>query len=381
MIAMLLRADSDEGRQPMRIALAMPGGFEFGGIGRIMLYVARAWSEASPAPAWHVVDPRGAGPAVLMPWHLGRALAAFAHGVVAGHGPDLLHLNVAGRSSTWRKIVLAEVARHLRVPYLIHLHDYDYAKDLARRGSLGRRLTQRLFGGAARVLVLGSRDRATAASLLGVPGERIEVLANGVPDPGPPPARDRPGEPVRLLFLGHLDDRKGVPELLQTLATARLRQRSWQLTMAGGGEVARFARMVRDLGLTGRVELTGWLSHEGTYELCRKADLFVLPSHAEGLAMSLLEAMAHGLAIVTTPVGAHGETVADGHEALLIPPGDRHTLAEALIRLIDDPRLRARLGAAARARYLAQFSSEHVATRLLIVYREVLAAQLRAAAS
>lgn len=353
----------------------MPGGFELGGIGRMMLYVTRAWSEVSSTPAWHVVDPRGAGPAVLMPWHLGRALAAFAHAVVAGHGPDLLHLNVAGRSSTWRKIALAEIARHLRVPYVVHLHDYDYAKDLARRGRLGRRLTRRLFRGAARVLVLGSRDRATAASLLNVPVERIEVLANGVPDPGPPPARDRPGKPVRLLFLGHLDDRKGVPELLQTLATAPLGQRSWHLTMAGGGETGRFARMVEDLGLTSRVELTGWLPHERTYELCRKADLFVLPSHAEGLAMSLLEAMAHGLAIVTTPVGAHGEAVGDGREALLIRPGNRDALAEALTRLIDDPRLRMRLGAAARARYLAQFSSEHVAMRLLTVYREVLAAQ------
>jgi glycosyltransferase involved in cell wall biosynthesis len=378
MIGMPLRAGPGECRRPLRIALAMPGGFEFGGIGRIMLYVTRAWSEAAQAPAWHVVDPRGAGPALLMPWHLGRASAAFARAILAGHGPDLLHVNVAGRSSTWRKIVLAELARHLRVPYLVHLHDYDYAKDLARRGGLGRRLTRRLFGGAARVLVLGSRDRAIAASLLGVPVERIEILANGVSDPGPPPARDRHGEPVRLLFLGHLDDRKGVPELLQTLATAGLRQRSWHLTMAGGGETDRFARMVQDLGLTDRVELTGWLSHERAYKLCREADVFVLPSHAEGLAMSLLEAMAHGLAIVATPVGAHGETIADGREALLIPPGDRHELAEALIRLIDDPRLRARLGAAARARYLAQFSSEHVATRLLIVYREVLAAQGRA---
>jgi glycosyltransferase involved in cell wall biosynthesis len=128
--------------------------------------------------------------------------------------------------------------------------------------------------------------------------------------------------------------------------------------------VARFRTEVARLGLANRTTLHGWLPAGEVAQLCRKADIFVLPSHAEGQAMSLLEAMAHGLAIVTTPVGAHLEAVTDGLEALLVPPGDVEALASALIRLVDNQDLRLRLGRAARMRYAAEFAIEPYAKRL-----------------
>ena len=93
--------------------------------------------------------------------------------------------------------------------------------------------------------------------------------------------------------------------------------------------------------------------------------------------MSLLEAMAHGLAIVTTPVGAHLETVQDGVEALLVPPGDSEALGLALARLIDDGALRARLGKAVRARYRGSFTADHYARGLAAIHRRALAAAPR----
>jgi glycosyltransferase involved in cell wall biosynthesis len=345
----------------------MPGGFEFGGIGRVMLYVTQVWARTPMSPVWRSLDPRGKGALALMPLHLLATIATVLFHRATGR-LDLLHLNVAGRGSTLRKVVLAELARLLRLDYLVHLHDYDYAEDFAARRPAGQYLVRRLFRGAERVLVLGARDRATVVEMLGVPPERVELLPNGVPDPGVPPDRAGRKAPTRLLFLGHLDDRKGVPQLLEALSTPEMRNRSWTLVMAGGGEQERFAAMIQDVGLTGRITLAGWLSHDRIYALCREADIFVLPSHAEGQAMSLLEAMAHGLAVVTTPVGAHPETVAHEQEALLVPPGDPGHLREALARLIDDGDLRARLGRAARERYLTSFTVDRVADRLAAIY-------------
>jgi glycosyltransferase involved in cell wall biosynthesis len=369
-------ADRSAAMPRLRVGLAMPGGFEFGGIGRTMLYATEAWKRLPDAPGWRLVDARGRGSLALMPLHLAAAATGIAADRVLGR-LDLLHLNVAGRGSTWRKILLGELAGLLGLPTVVHLHDFDYAADLERRGPLGRRLAARLFRRARRVIVLGERDRRTVVERLGVPPERVELLHNGVPDPGPPPARTGRAGPVRLLFLGHLDARKGVPELLTALAGPALRARDWRLVLAGGGETERFAAMVEELGLAGRVELTGWLPHERVYGLCREADLFVLPSHAEGQAMSLLEAMAHGLAIVTTPVGAHLETVQDGVEALLVPPGDSEALGLALARLIDDGALRARLGQAARARYQGSFTADHYARGLAAIHGRALAAPPR----
>ena len=90
----------------------------------------------------------------------------------------------------------------------------------------------------------------------------------------------------------------------------------------------------------------------------------MLPSHAEGLAMSLLEGLAHGLAVVTTPVGAHAEVIEPEQSGLFVPPGDVAALAAALARVIDDPALRDRLRAGARQRFLDRFDVRSYAARL-----------------
>lgn len=351
----------------------MPGGFEFGGIGRIMLYTTRAWAASGGGPDWFVLDPRGPGSLLVAPARLLGALGRIALERARGR-LDLVHLNVAGRGSTVRKVILAHWAELWRTPTLVHLHDFDYPADLARRPAWQRRLVRRMFQRARFCLVLGERDRSFVVENLGVPAERVVVRPNAVPDPGPPPQRGGLTGPIRLLFLGHLSERKGVPELLEALARPDLRERDWRLTLAGGGEVARFGTLARRLGLADRCAFAGWVGHERAYELLRAADILLLPSHAEGQAMALLEAMAHGLAIVTTPVGAHREAVAHEREALLVPPGDPTALAAAIARLIDDPVLRDRLGAAARARWRACFAIDAYARELAALYARVLAA-------
>lgn len=355
-----------------RIGLAMPGGFEFGGIGRIMLYATRAWDASGEGPVWEVIDARGPGSLLLSPLHLVRSLARIASARLGGR-LDLLHLNVAGRGSTVRKVILGLWAELLRVPTIVHLHDFDYAADLARRPAWQRALVRRMFRRARFCIVLGGRDRELIVAALGVDPERSAILHNAVPDPGPPRARGTGARPVRLLFLGHLSARKGVPELLAALATPALRGREWRLDLAGGGEVERFRAEAARLGLGDRCRFHGWLGQEETWQLLREGDILVLPSHAEGQAMALLEAMAHGLAIVATEVGAHGEAVTDGREALLVRPGDAAGLAGAIGRLLDEPTLRAQLGEAARRRYLEGFTIDRYADRLAELYRRALA--------
>lgn len=356
----------------LQVALAFPGGFEFGGIGRMMLYATAAFQEMPHQPVCTVLDARGTGSILLMPAHLLTAMARLVVARLAGR-LDLLHLNVAGRGSTLRKIFLSETAVLLRLPTVVHLHDYDYRSDLAKRSRIGRYFIQRMFRRAERVILLGLRDQATVIEMLNVRPARTIRLANAVPDPRPPATPEGPAGPaVRLLFLGHLDDRKGVPELLQALAAPRLRTCSWHVDLAGGGEVPRFQAMAAELGIADRATFHGWLRHDEVYALCRQADMFVLPSHAEGQAMSLLEAMAHGLAIVATPVGAHLEAVTPGKEACLVSAGDVDGLTGALAALIDDPHERRRLGAAARQRYLADFTVTGYAAKLLEIYEAAL---------
>ena len=333
----------------------LPGGVDTGGgIGRLVGYIA-----ATAGVGQHlVVDTRGPNwrvPRSLL--RLASALAILASDRVL-HPSRIQHIHVAGRGSTARKLLLAGLARGLGSVHVLHLHDYDYATDLARRPAWQRRRIGRMFRGADRVVVLGARDRETVIRDLDVAPDRVTVLANAVPDPGPPSAPPpAPDEPL-ILFLGTLGERKGVPDLLAALARPELQARAWRAVLAGDGPVADYAARAASLGLAGRVRMPGWLDGEATEALRATAALLVLPSHGEGLAMAVLEGLAHGLPVVTTRVGAHEEVISDGQNGVFVPVGDPAALAASLSRLLDAPAERARLGAAARTTFLERFSME-----------------------
>ena len=123
-----------------------------------------------------------------------------------------------------------------------------------------------------------------------------------------------------------------------------------------------------DLGLAARSETPGWVDRDTAGRLLAGADILVLPSYAEGQAMSVLEAMAHGLCVVCTPVGALAETVQDGVSAILVAPGDVSALTAALRAGLSDPDLRSRLGAGARARLEGEYDGARYPARIQAAY-------------
>ena len=335
-----------------------------GGIGRLVGNIVDA--AAAEGTAHLVTDTRGPSWTVPgSPARLSAALAALSADRIAAPG-RIQHVHIAGRGSTARKLVLANAARALGMRYILHLHDYDYAQDFTRRSPRLHAAIRRMFVSAERVIVLGSRDAGTVTDLLGVPAARVDVLHNCVLDPGARPARHPRAAPA-IVFLGQLSERKGVPELLAALASPTMAALDWRAVLAGDGPVERFRAEADGLGLAQRVSMPGWLGEPETRALCATGDILVLPSHSEGMAMAVIEGLAHGLAVVTTRVGAH-EAITDGATGRFVPVGDVPALAEALARLVTDPAARARLGSQGRALFLSRFSMSAYMQRLDGVY-------------
>jgi glycosyltransferase involved in cell wall biosynthesis len=368
------RANDEQETRPINVLVLCPGGLEHGGgIGRQMGYFLAAVPHTGETPAYRVIDTRG-------PWFLGSArwriplsvlylLSAacrIAWAGIAGQA-SVLHVNVTGRGSTPRKLVLTAIARVVALPYVLHVHDYDYAMDVrARRGRVQRRV-HGMFAAASQIIVLGTEAERTLREALALQNAPILVLPNAVPDPHPVPwaaATRQHAGPLHLVFLGYLSARKGVPELLEALASPAVAALSWRATLAGGGPEQEFRAHAAALGLGDRVVFPGWIDQPAVSALCAGADILVLPSHAEGLAMSVLEGLAHGLAVVATPVGAHAEVIEPDQSGLLVRPGDATALAAALVRVIDDPVLRERLRAGARKRFLDRYDIRSYAVRL-----------------
>jgi glycosyltransferase involved in cell wall biosynthesis len=175
-------------------------------------------------------------------------------------------------------------------------------------------------------------------------------------------------DPVILLSVGRLVDKKGYPDLLEALALLPARLH-WRLVQIGHGpERATLARQAAALGIADRIAWLGAQPHDVVLQHYRTADLFVLASRIagdgdrDGLPNVLMEAQSQRLACVATAVSAIPELIrpeGPGATGVLVPPRDPPALAAALERLIGDPELRTRLGAAGHQRLVQSFGHGH----------------------
>lgn len=178
------------------------------------------------------------------------------------------------------------------------------------------------------------------------------------------PPRDA-DEPLRIAWSGRMAADKGIPDLLSAVASVVADGLAVRLVLVGDGPArADVEARVADLGLGDMVDLRGYVGDRAAYmDALRSADMFVLPSHAEGVPKVVVEAMAAGLPVIATAVGAVPAVLADGR-GRLVPIGDPSTLAAAIRTLADDPEARVRLRAAGLT-YAADHTIDSQARRML----------------
>ena len=175
----------------------------------------------------------------------------------------------------------------------------------------------------------------------------------------------------RLLFVGKLNEQKGIGVLLQALA--RMRAKPVLDVVVGVGSTPEDARpLAESLGVAGRVEWHPLLSQAELAQRYREATALVAPFRDEGLGLVAIEAQLSGAPVVAFRSGGLTDIVAHQQTGLLVPPGDAPALAAALDRLLALPDQGAEWGREGRRRALATFAPEETARRYLEIYRETL---------
>ncbi len=203
--------------------------------------------------------------------------------------------------------------------------------------------------------------------------KRLHIIHCGV-DPSLYEMVSHQGRGQRLLYVGRLAAAKGLAILLESLASLRSENPDLLLTVVGDGpDRGAIEAQAARLGLKANVRFLGYRSQDEVRNEMREADVFVLPSFAEGVPVVLMEALASGVPVVATRVAGVGELVEDGVSGYLVPPGDPVSLADRLGKLIEDPALRSRFGAEGRAKVEEEFDVRCEAARL----HSVLTAALR----
>jgi len=354
----------------LKVLIATPfGRGGRGGIDRIMDNLEAASKRSNEFLQIDILQTRGDGHSVMMVLHMIRFFVSLFIRKLTNR-IDLVHINVAQRGSVTRKAMLASACHRLGVPYVLHVHGSQFHHYWQNGGPAAQRRLRNLIDQAARVVVLGTFWRDFLISV-GAEPLRVVIVPNATAHPARANVHD-PQRPASVLFLGKMSNRKGTPQLIEALS--RLTDLGpWRATLAGNGDVEQARKRVAELGLTDRVNVLGWAGPEDVERLLSDHDILTLPSFDENLPMSVIEGMAHGMAVVTTPVGAVRDIITDGQSGLLVEPGDIAGLSVAIGRCITDATLRARLGASARAYHGDHLDLDIYPHRIAEVWRDAAA--------
>jgi glycosyltransferase involved in cell wall biosynthesis len=226
-----------------------------------------------------------------------------------------------------------------------------------------------------RILTVSESSRGDIVDQLGVPSDRLHVVPVGM-DPsifGPRPAIAP--VPGRLMTTASADvPLKGLAPLLEAVAKVRTERDDVHLVVIGKPKPkSKIPALIERLGLDGHVEFVKGVTTERIVELYAEAEVACVPSLYEGFSLPAVEAMACGKAIVGTDGGAVPEVIGrDGETGIIVPAGEPDALAQGILRALGDPELRARIGAAARERALANFTWRKTAERTAEHYQLLL---------
>lgn len=311
--------------------------------------------------------------------HMATSLLAFAvFLLIHGRRFQVWHIHQYGLHAA----LAVALGKLLRRPVVLKsTSSKDQGIHRATQGLPSSRITAGLLRRVDAVIATTRETRAEALAF-GIPESRAPVIGNGVDILTFRPRGDTQRARLReelgivasgiLLFVGRLSEEKGLDDLLHAWKKALPDlPDSWKLVLIGDGPMReRLATFVVAEDLSSSVDFAGYQGNVETWMAV--ADIFVLTSHREGLANTMLEAMATGLPVVSTRVSGTTELLEETGAGTLVDIGDMERFAEAISNLVADPEQRARMGRAARAVIKARYGIDSITERHESLYRDLI---------
>lgn len=300
-------------------------------------------------------------------------------GLVREHRPAVVHAHMPD-SGFWARVL----GTRFKTPYVVSYYSSRLLFSTIDATSLYGRLRWAILRDAARNatanVACSASVRERMVADLGLGERDVGLVVNGVPIP----AADRvqharraraaalaQGAAPHVVAVGRLHELKGQEQLIRCAARLRRRHPGARISIVGDGPMlAPWRALARDLGVAEAVCLTGQVADPA--EFLRHADVFVSPSHYEGISVSLLEAMSWNVPVVASRVAGNVDVVEDGVNGLFYPLGDVDALADAVSSVLADPAAARRRVERARARVIDEFSAASMCRAYDAVYEQCL---------
>jgi glycosyltransferase involved in cell wall biosynthesis len=277
---------------------------------------------------------------------------------------QVAHIHGSLKGSFFRKAYFLLWLRMFSIPAIYQCHAAQVERYFTSLSHNQLKLVQSIFGKYQLRLCLGSSWVSEFSRLT---NQDWEVLFNPVPELA---LQKSAHENCNFTFMGELSERKGIHDLLN--AFSQVQSSNARLLVAGNGDVEALKSLCRELNISSNVEFLGWINNQKKLELLAKTDVVVLPSYAEGLPMSVLEAMSVGLPVITTPVGAVEDAITHDLEGILVEPGNISEISQAISDLSNNACKRLQLGNEAKIKFLSSFKDDVVAKNLAGYYNRLI---------
>lgn len=279
----------------------------------------------------------------------------------------ILHIHHASRGSFMRKCVLAFIGKLFGKKVILHIHGGGF-HNFYKRSRLLKPVIRWTLEHADAVICLSEMWKNYYSSTFKL---RRLVIINNVIEKAAITEHVQNGS-LKLLFLGHVTEKKGVFDLLQVLAKNRDQYKhKVKVTIGGIGEVERLEKTISENQFNGDVNFAGWVNGGKKAELLNNCDVYVLPSYFEGLPISILEAMSYGKTVISTNVGGIPEIVKPGFNGWLFQPGDHEALNTIIREALNNKDLLKQYGNNSLS-ISKNYTPESVFQSLNDLYQEVL---------
>lgn len=288
--------------------------------------------------------------------------------------PDLVHIHTSTYWSFWENAVYILVSNLFFKKTIVHIHGGAFNKFYKDSNYLVKFLMRKILNLSDRVIALSPKWKRFFTDL--IPQNKILVLENFVNFSRYAQFKRKvylSDDTIKVLFIGGAQAKtKGIYDIFKAIPIIVRQNENIYFAFVGCANIERLDVISKEEENISHVRIWDYVYGDQKINIFTNSDIFVLPSYSEGFPIAMLEAMAAGLPIIATSVGAISEVIEDGKNGFLIKTGDYHALAEKILTLAKDRKLRQKMGRTNIEKIRKQYDREVLMRKLSFVYEKLL---------
>lgn len=277
---------------------------------------------------------------------------------------DIVHIHMASRRSTYRKIKYIQIAKKYNKKVILHIHGGGFSKFYDEEcNDRQKEYIKNNLNKADKIIVLSEEWKKYFTKL--IKENKLEILYNGVKVPE---EYDKDLSNKNILFLGRINEQKGIYDLIKAIKIIKEKYPDVCLYVGGTGEENRIQKSVNELQLEDNVKMLGWINNEQKDKILKKCAIFVLPSYFEAMPMSILEAMSYYCVTLSTNVGSIPKVIQNNENGILVKPGDIKNISDMINYLFENKETMSKISSNARTTIEKKYNIKKNVNKLLNIY-------------